>query len=111
MRVFAADSIEAQPAAGLEGVALRWVIAGNVNAPNFAMRIIEVQPGAATEKHSHPWEHEVYVLQGIGLVRGAEAEQTIKAGTCVYVAPDELHQFANTGAELLQFICVIPNPK
>lgn len=111
MKVFAADNVAAQPAVGLEGVTLRWVIAQNVNAPNFAMRIIEVQPGASTEKHTHAWEHEVYVLQGRGVVRGTENENTLEPGICVYVAPEELHQFANVGSDVLRFICVIPNPQ
>jgi len=109
MKVYSAESVTALPAPGLDGVALRWIIAKNVDAPNFSMRIIEVQPGAATERHTHPWEHEVYVLEGTGCVSSVAAEQALSPGTCVYVAPDELHQFANTGSELLRFICVIPN--
>jgi quercetin dioxygenase-like cupin family protein len=111
MKVFTADSVAAQPAVGIPGVGLRWVIAKNVDAPNFAMRIIEVQPGAATEKHTHAWEHEVYVLQGQGTVCGADGVEPLAAGTCVYVAPNELHQFANAGTDVFRMICVIPNPK
>jgi quercetin dioxygenase-like cupin family protein len=111
MKVFSSESVEAQPAVGLQGVTLRWVIAKNVGAPNFAMRVIEVQPGAATEKHTHPWEHEVYVLAGEGVVRGDDTEYPLEPGTCVYTAPNELHQFANMDSVALRFICVIPNPK
>lgn len=111
MKVFSADSVAAQPTVGLQGVTLRWVIAQNVDAPNFAMRIIEVQPGSATERHTHAWEHEVYVLQGQGAVRGADSEYPLEPGTCVYIAPYDLHQFANVGSDILRFICVIPNPK
>ncbi|MCE5258034.1 MAG: cupin domain-containing protein [Chloroflexi bacterium] len=108
MQVFPATSIEAKPAPDAAGVALRWVIAQNVGAPNFYMRVIEVQAGAATEKHSHAWEHEVYVLEGSGSVNGVQGKFALEAGDCVYVAPNELHQFANTGQVLLRFICVIP---
>ena len=108
MQVFAAESIEAEPATDAAGVTLRWVIAHNVNAPNFYMRIIEVQPGAATAKHSHAWEHEVYILEGAGSVSGAQDARALKPGACVYVSPNELHQFTNTGQTPLRFICVIP---
>jgi len=108
MKVFTDTSVEATPAPGAEGVALRWVIAQNVGAPHFHMRIVEVQPGSATEEHAHNWEHEVYVLEGSGLVRGSEGSFALQPGVCVYVAPNELHQFANTGSKTLRFICVIP---
>jgi len=108
MKVFSATSVEPVPATATEGVMVRWIIADNVNAPTFSMRIIEVQPGAATEKHSHNWEHEVYVLEGSGVVKDATSTFPLQPGTCVYVAPNELHEFTNTGASILRFICVIP---
>lgn len=110
MQAFPYTSVPAQPAEGLPGVTLRWVLGQNVGAPNFAMRVIELQPGAATEHHSHPWEHEVFVLAGEGLVEGANGEAALQVGTCVYMPANELHQFRNTGAGVLRFICVIPNP-
>jgi len=111
MQAFHYAHVEATPASGQPGLSVRWVMAENVRAPNFAMRVIDVQPGAATEHHSHGWEHEVFVLEGQGEVvdpRGQET--TISVGTCVYVAPNEMHQFVNTGRGVLRFICVIPNP-
>ncbi|MHB9033571.1 MAG: cupin domain-containing protein [Anaerolineae bacterium] len=108
MKVIEANNVEAQPAPGIEGVTLRWVLAKNVAAPNFHMRVIEVQPGAATEKHQHAWEHEVYVLEGTGSVLGQEGTLPISRASCVFIAPNELHQFSNTGQTPLRFICVIP---
>jgi quercetin dioxygenase-like cupin family protein len=111
MRVYPYTDVAAHPVEGLPGVTMRWVIAQNVGAPNFAMRVVEVQPGAATEHHTHAWEHEVFVLEGLGSVRDAQGETAIGPGSCIYVAPDELHQFRNTGTSRLRFICVIPNPR
>lgn len=108
MQVIEASDVAVVSAPGIEGVTLRWVLARNVDAPNFHMRVIEVQPGAATEKHQHAWEHEVYVLEGLGTVLGPQGTQPILQGSCVYVAPNELHQFANSGSQPLRFICVIP---
>ena len=108
MRVIQTNDVPTKPVPGIKGVTLRWVLAENVEAPNFHMRVIEVQPGAATEKHQHNWEHEVYVLEGNGTVLNAEGTQTLQPGTVVYVAPNELHQFSNAGQTTLRFICVIP---
>lgn len=110
MRAFHYTDVPAEPAPDLPGVTLRWVMGENVEAPTFAMRVIDVAPGAATEFHAHPWEHEVFVLRGSGVVRDAGgAEATLGPGTCVYVPAGETHQFANTGDAALRFICVIPN--
>ena len=111
MKVFDYASVTAEPAPGSPGVRLRWVLGANVNAPTFYLRVIDVDPGAATEFHSHAWEHEVYVLEGKGNVRNAEGTETpVVPGTCAYVAPNEVHQFVNSGTDVLRFICVIPKP-
>jgi quercetin dioxygenase-like cupin family protein len=111
MKAYHYTDVLAQSVEGLPGVAMRWVIAQNVSAPHFAMRVVEVQPGAATEHHNHAWEHEVFVLEGQGSVCDAQGETAIASGSCIYVAPDEMHQFRNTGTALLRFICVIPIPR
>lgn len=90
------------------GVQLRTVIGANEGAPNFAMRVIETQPGSQTPLHSHSWEHEVFITSGKGTVRSESGETELQAGSVVYVAPNELHCFTNVGEELLQFVCCIP---
>ncbi|MEK7407814.1 MAG: cupin domain-containing protein [Acidobacteriota bacterium] len=103
------QDVEAKGSGEAEGVSLRWVIAAEDGAPNFAMRVIEVQPGRATPHHQHAWEHEVFVLSGAGAVRGDEGERPLTHGTVVFVAGAELHQFVNTGAEVLRFLCLVPH--
>lgn len=91
------------------GVTIRWLIGKDDGAPSFAMRVIEVEPGCNTPFHTHDFEHEVYILAGAGVVRGASGEMLVEPGTAVYVEPGEKHGFFNTGDEALRFICVIPH--
>jgi quercetin dioxygenase-like cupin family protein len=100
---------DAKPTRELPGVLKREVITARDGAPSFTMRVFEVEPGSATPDHSHPWEHEVFVLSGEGVVRGKEGETTINKGSVVFIAPGEQHCFFNTGSHVLRFICVIPN--
>ncbi len=93
---------------GASGCKVRWLIGEEDGAPNFAMRQFEVAPGGHTPKHHHPYEHEVFVLQGSGLVLEGDVEHPLKAGDVIYVAPDEVHQFRNTSAAPLKFLCLIP---
>lgn len=108
MQAYHYTSVAAQRMEGVPGVTLRWVIGDNVEAPNFQTRVIELQPGAATEHHQHAWEHEVFVLEGQGLVLSASGDAAIGPGDCVYIPPEELHQFRNAGDGVLRFICIIP---
>jgi quercetin dioxygenase-like cupin family protein len=91
------------------GVSVRWVITDKDGAPTFAMRVFDVQPGNATPFHDHDWEHEVFVLEGKGVLRGEENEWEIGQGTVVFVPSMEKHQFVNRGDGILRFICLIPN--
>jgi quercetin dioxygenase-like cupin family protein len=69
---------------GAQGVQVQWLLASAEGAPNFALRRFTLEPGGQTPTHSHPWEHEVYVLRG-----------------------DELHCF-RAGEEGLQMLCLVP---
>ena len=101
----------AEPVAEAPGVTIRWLIAQSSGANHFAMRIIEVQPSAATSFHAHSFEHEVYVLEGVGGLRTEKEELPLRIGSFAFVPPDIAHQFINRGESLLRFICVIPMPE
>jgi quercetin dioxygenase-like cupin family protein len=100
------QEVEAQPAA--EGVTMRVAIGPDDGAPFFNLRVFEVQPGQATPHHSHWWEHEVFVLNGQGVVKTEQGEMAVGHGSTVFVPGGEMHQFKNTGEDVLRFICVVP---
>ncbi len=110
MKIQQADAVEAKTVGieGAEGVTMRMLIGPDDGAPNFNMRLFEVSPGGCTPRHTHDWEHEVYVLSGVGVVLDDGEERPISTGDCVYVPPDEDHQFRNTGGENLKFLCLVP---
>jgi quercetin dioxygenase-like cupin family protein len=94
---------------GATGCQVRWLLGPQQGTPNFAMRQFEVAPGGFTPRHSHPYEHEVFVLEGEGVVIEGAAEHRLQSGDVVYVVPDEVHQFRNTGSVPLKFLCLVPN--
>jgi len=93
---------------GARATTIRELITDREGAPTFAMRLFEVAPGGATPRHAHPWEHEVFVLAGKGQVNVAEGPVAIEAGDAVLISPEEEHQFANAGEQVLRFLCLIP---
>lgn len=92
-----------------EDKGIRWVIGKPEGAPNFAMRVIEFDPGAVFNTHAHPYEHEIFVLEGEGVASGPDGEVEMRPGVALYIPPDEPHGYRNTGAGVLRFICVIPH--
>lgn len=113
VRVKALQDVTAQPVEmdGAQGVQLRLLIGPQEGAPNFHMRHFAVAPGGHTPHHQHDYEHEVLVLKGAGVAVAADAERTIGPGDVVWVPPNAIHQFRNTGDAQLEFICLIPAPQ
>jgi quercetin dioxygenase-like cupin family protein len=104
-------ALEPVNAEGAEGAEIRWLIAQKDGAPNFAMRMFEVQPQGHTPFHTHEWEHEVYVLIGTGVLQTERGELPFAADDAIYVEPGLAHAFKNTGTDILKFLCVIPHEK
>jgi quercetin dioxygenase-like cupin family protein len=112
MKVIHYEQIEAAPVTmeGSAGCRMRCLIGTDDGAPSFTMRQFEVAPGGNTPKHSHAYEHEVFILEGSGIVLDSAGEHPLRPGVTVYVAPQEVHQFRNTGPGPLKFLCLIPHP-
>lgn len=111
IRAIKAHRQELVTAPGAKGARMRVLIGAEDGASLFHMRHFEVEPGGCTPHHQHPYEHEVLVLKGSGMARGAEGSRPFKAGDVIFVPPDETHQFCNNGAEPCEFICLIPAPQ
>ena len=95
---------EVKPKSELPGVSLHEVITEEDGAPNFSMRVVEVEPGKNSRFHAHPWEHEVFIISGEAVVKGEKGETKVAKGCSVYIAPNEQHCFVSTGKEPLQFV-------
>lgn len=93
---------------GAKGVFLKILTGKDDGAPNFIMRHFTIEKGGHTPFHSHAWEHEVFVLAGVGKLRSEKGETVLKRGTAVFVPPNEKHSFSAAEDESLSFICVIP---
>ncbi len=94
---------------GADRVQVRWLVSKTDGAPNFAMRQFELQPGGYTPHHHHPYEHEIYVLEGQGEILDGDTPRPLRAGDVVLVEPDDVHQFRNTGTSVMKMLCLIPN--
>ncbi|MGH7144916.1 MAG: cupin domain-containing protein [Planctomycetota bacterium] len=95
---------------GVQNVKMRAMITQEEGAPHFTMRLFEVAPGGATPLHAHPWEHEIFVVEGaMEALENGENVRNLKTGDAVYVPANERHQFRNPGPGVLKMICMVPN--
>ena len=109
MNVFKYTEIPAQKAEeGAHNITVRWLIAKDMGAETFAMRLFEMDVGGYSPHHHHDWEHEVFILEGEGVVKSQEGDIPFSPGTVIFVPPNERHQFRNTGKTPVKFLCLIP---
>lgn len=110
MLIRRADDVPGAPMEmdGVKGVRMRMMVGRADGAPTFAMRHFTVEPGGHTPRHSHDYEHEVYIVEGGGRVEHDGEFRDIRAGDVVFVKPNAVHQFVNTGRAPLKFLCMVP---
>ena len=93
---------------GAEKVKVRWLI--KEDAPNFFMRMFEIEPSGHTPFHGHDWEHEAFVMDGEGVCVAEDGgEHPITKGSVIYVPAGEKHSFRNSGTGILRFLCLVPS--
>jgi quercetin dioxygenase-like cupin family protein len=110
MLIRRADAMEGRAVEmeGARGVTMRLMVGRQDGAPSFSMRHFTVAPGGHTPRHSHNYEHEVYVVEGRGRVEQDGELRELKAGDVVYVRPNALHQFTNDSEAPFAFLCMVP---
>jgi len=91
----------------VQGIELLPLLTEKEGAPNFSMRLFRLAPAGYTPFHTHPWEHEVFVIRGDGFVLGEEGSHPLEAGCAVYVPGGEKHRFL-AGPNGMQFLCCVP---
>lgn len=109
MKIFDHKEVPAQKAEeGARDITVRWLITKDIGAETFAMRLFEMSSGGYSPYHEHDWEHEVFILEGEGVVKSEQGDIPFSPGTVVFVPPNEPHQFCNTGKRPVKFLCLIP---
>ena len=83
---------------GAKGGVIRHVITERDGAPNFNMRVISLEPGGESPNHSHPWEHEFFVLSGKGIGEVDNKEVNLKQGDVLFIPPGVQHCMRATEA-------------
>lgn len=110
MLIRRADRLPGQPMQmeGVKGVTMRLMVGRADGAPNFAMRHFTVEPGGHTPRHSHDYEHEIYIVEGAGRVEQNGRFTDVRVGDVLFVEANSTHQFVNDKKAPLKFLCLVP---
>ncbi len=95
-------------APGVRGTAGRIAIGKADGANNFCMRVFEIEKTGYTPRHTHDWEHEIFIHHGSGEVYREGRWNKVDAGSTIFIPGNEEHQIRNAGEQPLVFVCLIP---
>lgn len=87
---------------------MKVLISPNEGWDSHVMRVLEVEAEGFTPKHSHPWPHINYIIEGTGELMIAGEITKVTSGSYAYVPADTIHQFRNVGTKTFKFICIVP---
>jgi ribonuclease HI len=76
----------------------------------LALDLWEIAAGGCGPRHSHPEEHQCYVLAGAGEYYGVDGAPVspLREGAAFYIPAGERHQVRNTGATPLRVLVATP---
>ena len=108
MTVKHTHDVEAKNVAAGKDTTIQVLISAQ-EGPNFALRKFSMQKGGGMPRHTNTLEHEQYVLRGSATITIGEEIHHVKTGDVVFIPEGVVHSYENTGEELFEFLCIIPN--
>ncbi|MDT4763036.1 cupin domain-containing protein [Sphaerochaeta sp. PS] len=75
---------------------------------DYVMRMFTLGKGGFAPKHTHPWQHILYIVEGKGTLFLDGKDYPLTAGSTAYVPAEALHQILNAGEEPFVFLCIVP---
>ena len=95
---------------GARGMTLRWLTADDdERSPRFCMRSVRLEPGGSSPWRENPWEHQLYVLAGSGVLAQGEGETPLSPGTAVLVREGVGFCVRNEGEAPLEYLDMVPS--
>ena len=105
-----ASDVKAEPITkpGFSGFHARFLLTADDGCPRYALRLMKFDPKGCTSFHGYKEEHEMYFLEGEGVLKTDNGEYAVHAGDALLLMPCENHQITNTGNGMLKMICTVP---
>lgn len=92
----------------VKNAVMKAIISPKEGWEGHVMRIMELEEDGYTPRHSHPWQHINYMIEGEGILHLDGKDYEVEAGSYAYVPANKIHQFSNRGKGKFRFICIVP---
>jgi len=79
-------------------------------SPNVRLIVFRLLPGQSVPRHRNASSVVVTVLEGDGILSGADGDRRCAAGEVVMYDPSEMHGIRALDSELLLLVAIAPNP-
>ncbi|WP_243367917.1 methyltransferase domain-containing protein [Fundidesulfovibrio soli] len=95
---------------GAVGMSMRWLTRDDLErSPRFCTRLVTLAPGGRTPERETPWEHQLHILSGKGLLVERTRETELAPGATVLVREGLGFRVENAGDEPLSYLDIIPS--
>lgn len=64
--------------------------------------MVEIKPGIAIKKHSHPYKEIIIILEGKGLYQLDDVDVEVESGNVLIIPAKAKHSFINNGNTILK---------
>ncbi len=92
----------------MKGVVKQVLIGPDQGWKDYVMRMFTLTKGGYAPRHSHPWQHILYITEGEGNLFMNGIDYPLVPGSVAYVPADVEHQVANAGDAKFVFMCIVP---
>lgn len=79
-----------------------------LRVPALSMGLYVLKAGALDGQHPHTEDEIYYVVSGRGLIRVADEDRTVSAGSIIYVAANVEHRFHTISEDLSVLVFFAP---
>ncbi len=93
---------------GAIGTTKRLLLGSSDGVPLFSMRMFTVEPGGMTPSHRHDFEHEIFVLEGTGVLVTENSRYPMKSGSAVFIPAMEQHHMETAEDSAMRILCLVP---
>lgn len=92
----------------VKNAVMKVLVSQNEGWEDHVMRIMELDENGYTPRHSHPWPHINFMVEGKGILHLDGVDHEVEQGSFAFVPADKEHQFLNRGQGKFKFICIVP---
>ena len=92
----------------IKNVEKQMLIGAEQGWDSHVMRMFTLGTDGYSPKHSHSWDHMVYIVKGKGIIFIDGIDYSVSGDSVAFIPGGKEHQFKQKGKDELVFMCIVP---